>query len=163
QEPWADQIIRELDSYTEISPSGRGAHVITKGELPDGRRQIQFDGDHHGVGLYDAARGRYLTMTGSRISGDGTIPERTAELQRIYARLFPTEKPKSKADAPINDDDLIARARRANDSGKFCRLWDGQWQEEYASQSEADLALCRKLAFWTNCDARRIDSLFRRS
>jgi len=35
--------------------------------------------------------------------------------------------------------------------------------EVNASQSEADLALCCKLAFWTERDASRIDVLFRRS
>jgi hypothetical protein len=164
-EPWAEEIINELDSYTELSPSRRGVHVIAKGELPDGRRQKELGGDHHGVGLYDAARGRYLTMTGLRIGGKGIVAERTAELQRIHARLFPAKpvETKPRPDARDTDDDLIARARKANDGGKFSRLWDGQWEGEYASASEADLALCMKLAFWTNRDAARIDALFRRS
>ena len=34
---------------------------------------------------------------------------------------------------------------------------------DYPSQSEADLALCRLLAFYTNCDAGEIDRLFRQS
>src|SRR5215471_12301934 len=111
-EPWAEKIIEELDSYSELSPSGHGVHVIVKGELPDGPRQKDFGGDHHGVGLYDAARGRYLTMTGCRISANGAIAERTAELRRIHARLFPPQ-PKTKAnvkanaDTSVTDDDLI--------------------------------------------------------
>jgi putative DNA primase/helicase len=138
QEPWAEEIIHELDSYSELSPSSHGVHVIVKGELPDGPRQKDLGGDHHGVGLYDAARGRYLTMTGVRIGGDGTIAERTVELRRIHARLFPAQpKPKVKATAGTyaTDDDLIARARKANDGGKFARLWDGQWEGAYTSQS----------------------------
>jgi hypothetical protein len=167
QEPWAEEIIHELDSYAELSPSGRGVHVFVKGELPDGPRQKDFEGEHHGVGLYDAARGRYLTMTGCRIGSNGAIAERTAELQRIHAGLFPPAKPKpakakAKPATAIGDDDLIERASAANDHGKFSRLWAGQW-EDYASKSEADLALCMKLAFWTNRDADRIDALFRRS
>jgi primase-polymerase (primpol)-like protein len=39
----------------------------------------------------------------------------------------------------------------------------GHWEGEYSSQSEADLALCRLLAYWANRDASRIDALFRRS
>jgi uncharacterized protein (DUF927 family) len=168
-EPWAQQIIRELDSYAEFSPSELGVHVITKGELPDGPRQKDLGGEHHGVGLYDSARGRYLTMTGCRIRGGGqAIAERTAELCRIHARLFPpkqTDKtPIAKAEAgSISDDDLIARARAAKDGGKFARLWDGQWEGSYGSQSEADIALCMKLAFWTGRDTARIDALFRGS
>jgi putative DNA primase/helicase len=33
----------------------------------------------------------------------------------------------------------------------------------YASRSEADLALCGALAFWTRGDPEQIDRLFRRS
>jgi hypothetical protein len=168
QEPWAEEIIRELDSYSELSPSSHGVHVIVKGGLPDGPRQKNMDGDHHGVGLYDAARGRYLTMTGDCIGGDGIVAERNVELQHIHARLFPPKtkaktKAKVEAGASLADDDLIERARKANDGGKFARLWDGQWEGAYASQSEADLALCMKLAFWSNGDAGLIDALFRRS
>ena len=63
----------------------------------------------------------------------------------------------------MSDDDLIERARKADDGGKFDRLWSGEWQGAYPSQSEADLALCMTLAFWTSRDAGRMDALFRRS
>jgi hypothetical protein len=166
-EPWAAEIISELASYTELSPSGRGVRVIAKGELPDGRRQKDMGGDHHGVGLYDAARGRYLTMTGNCISGNGIIADCTAELRRIHERLFsPTAKatPKAKdGSIPLHDEQLIERALNAKDGGKFSRLWNGEWESDYASQSEADLALAMKLAFWAGRDAGRIDALFRRS
>src|SRR5215217_8096069 len=33
-EGWAQEIIEELDSYTEISPSGTGVHILVRGELP---------------------------------------------------------------------------------------------------------------------------------
>ncbi len=45
---------------------------------------------------------------------------------------------------------------------KIGRLWSGDYKD-YPSQSEADLALCRLLAFYTNCDAGEIDRLFRES
>jgi primase-polymerase (primpol)-like protein len=38
-EGWAQEIIRELDSYTEISPSGTGVHILVRGELPSGRNR----------------------------------------------------------------------------------------------------------------------------
>jgi len=160
---WAEEIIRELDSYTELSPSGQGVHVFVKGELPHGTRQKDLGGEHHGVGLYDAVRGRYLTITGLPIKGNRTIAERTGELRLIHARLFPRKQKIQSGEQSGSDDDLIERARNANDGGKFARLWDGQWKGNYASQSEADLALCMKLAFWTDRDTGRIDALFRRS
>jgi hypothetical protein len=169
-EPWAQQIVDELDSYTEITPSRTGLRVLVEGELPDGRRQLEFgDRPHHGVGLYEAGGPRYVAMTGWLLNGSRPIAERTAELARIHARLFPPEPKRkdagsnAKAGAPLADDELIRRARKANDGGKFSRLWDGQWESDYPSQSEADLALSMKLAFWTGRDAGRMDSLFRQS
>jgi primase-polymerase (primpol)-like protein len=35
-EGWAREIIEELDSYTEVSPSGTGVHVLIRAALPGG-------------------------------------------------------------------------------------------------------------------------------
>src|SRR5258708_2132805 len=45
---------------------------------------------------------------------------------------------------------------------RFKRLWSGNWQG-YGSPSEADMALCGILAYWTRGDEDRIDTLFRLS
>jgi primase-polymerase (primpol)-like protein len=57
---------------------------------------------------------------------------------------------------------LIERAKRARNGDKFSRLWAGD-ASEYDSASEADLALCSILAFWTVGDPDSIDRLFRES
>ena len=44
----------------------------------------------------------------------------------------------------------------------FARLWRGDISG-YPSHSEADQALCSRLAFWTGRDAGRMDALFRQS
>ena len=62
----------------------------------------------------------------------------------------------------LDDAVLLDRARDARNGARFTRLWNGDWSG-YASQSEADSALCFMLAFWTGRDAGRIDRLFRRS
>src|SRR5579864_4584504 len=41
-EPWAKQIITDLDSYTEISQSGRGLHIIAKGEPPGKKHKTSY-------------------------------------------------------------------------------------------------------------------------
>ncbi len=58
--------------------------------------------------------------------------------------------------------DLIERAKRARNGEAFTRLWNGD-VSGYESHSEADLALCRRLVFWTGGDAAEVDRLFRRS
>ena len=43
-EPWAMDIIEQLDSYAEVSPSGTGIRVIAKGKLPPkGRKKGNFE------------------------------------------------------------------------------------------------------------------------
>ncbi len=37
-EAWAMKIVELLDSYTEVSPSGRGLHVWVRGKVPGDRR-----------------------------------------------------------------------------------------------------------------------------
>ena len=168
-------IIDELDSYTEVSPSGEGVHILVKGELPAGGRRTT------GVELYD--RDRYFTVTGNHVAGTPvTIEPRNAELATLHARLFggqaappvpltvesrparPTASPLGKhASAALTDEELIAKMMSSGNGQEVGRLWAGDWQGKYPSQSEADLAFCANLAFWTGKDPERMDRLFRQS
>src|SRR5215217_4409248 len=80
-ESWAWKIIEELDSYTEISPSGTGVHILVRGELPAGRnRKGRFE-------AYD--RSRYFTVTGKHLAGTPrTIERRQEELGGVVPRVF---------------------------------------------------------------------------
>jgi len=163
-ESWAWKIIEELDSYTEISPSGTGVHILVRGELPAGRnRKGRFE-------AYD--RSRYFTVTGKHLAGTPrTIERRQEELGGVVRRVFGEEsanghrKPVAAAepvDNGLSDSEVIHKALAASNRERFSRLWNGD-TEEYGSHSEADLALCGMLAFWTGGDAARIDTLFRQS
>jgi putative DNA primase/helicase len=58
--PWAIQIIKALDSYTELSPSGTGVHIIAKGRIPrSGRRGP--------VEMY--SQDRFFAITGRVLGG----------------------------------------------------------------------------------------------
>lgn len=58
-EPWAQRWIDHFKSYTEVSPSGKGVHIIIKGQLPAG-------GNRKGaIEVYDS--GRFFTVTGGAI------------------------------------------------------------------------------------------------
>ena len=160
-------IIDDFNSYTEVSPSGRGVHVLVIGILPPGRRRT------NGVELYD--RDRYFTITGRHVADTPlTIEPRDAQLKALHGRLFgpaavepravqPKASRKPHASASLADEELIAKMRAANNGQWFERLWRGDWHGDYPSQSEADLALCANLAFWTGKDPERMDSLFRQS
>lgn len=160
--PWARAIIDRLNTYTERSPSGRGIHMLLWADrLPPGGRK----GRH--IEIYDA--GRYVTLTGHSIVGTPmALQERTDMIAAVHAEVFGTksngsrQEPRRRA-SPMTDDDatLLDRARLARNGEKFAALfWAGD-TSAYPSPSEADLALCGQLAFWTDRDAARVDALFR--
>jgi putative DNA primase/helicase len=165
-EDWAWKIIRKLDSYTEVSPSGTGIHILVYGALPEGRKK---DGAR-GIEMYDSERGRYFTVTCQHLEGTKvTVKNRQAELAALHAEVFGKnggrpEPPRREASPAPNmaDAELLERARRARDGAKFSALWYGD-RSGYASHSEADQALCNLLAFWTGADAARMNRLFRQS
>ena len=166
-EPWAQEVVEELDSYTEVSPSGTGVHILIRGELPAGRnRKGRFE-------AYD--RGRYFTVTGKHLSGTPrAIESRQEELQGVVRRVFGSEAPESanghteplaaseSVDNGLSDTEVVEKASTCRNGEKFRRLWTGD-TNDYGSHSEADLSLCGMLAFWTGGDATRIDALFRQS
>jgi putative DNA primase/helicase len=165
-EPWALAIVRRLNTYTEISPSRTGIRGFGRGRLPAKDR----DGHKQGpIEVYTA--GRYLTITGHHLESTPPIIEpRQAELNTFYPEVFGAEAAhqgdigtasRDGSSPRLDDDALLERAMAAKNGEKCARLWSGDLGE-YRSQSEADLALCSLLAFWTQ-DAGQIDRIFRRS
>jgi primase-polymerase (primpol)-like protein len=165
---WTSKILSTIEgrAYVEKSATGTGIHAICRGSLPAGRRQFDLpDAQHTGFAFYD--RSRFFTFTGSVLPQSGAIQVLTPQLAVLHRELFP---PKASVNgnhgqSPLSftDSELLERARRAANGPAFWRVWNGDWQDKYASQSEADLALCCHLAFWTRRDGSRIDALFRQS
>lgn len=155
-------IIDKFNSYTEVSPSGRGFHIFGRGRKPS-----QDHSRKDWIELYD--RKRYFTVTG-RIEGDyDTLKGCQDVLNTFFSDTFgslphPKHTPPLVINDGLSDDELIQKAISSRNGSKFESLWYGQWEQSgYPSQSEADLALCSHLAFWTNRNADAIDQLFRRS
>jgi putative DNA primase/helicase len=161
---WALAVVKDLDSYTEVSPSGHGLRIFVRGRLPrgSGNRKGCFE-------VYDCAR--YVTVTGDRIATTPTtIEARQSALERVIARMLPsrpvaTPLPRDRvARAEPNDDALLGRARSARNGEQFRTLFDrGDLTAFGHDHSRADLALCSMLAFWCGSDAVRVERLFRRS
>ena len=61
-EPWAADVIRKLSgSYTELSPSGDGLHIIIKGQIPRSGSDGKPGSQPH-IEMYQSDR--YFTITG---------------------------------------------------------------------------------------------------
>jgi putative DNA primase/helicase len=158
--PEALDIIKRLDSYAEISPSGNGAHILIKAKLPGKGRRTS------GIEAYDS--GRYFTITGKHLSGTPlSIQDRQNVLDELTAKLFSSELALPRATlttaTTLSDDDIIERAKNGRHGERFRRLWAGDASDYENDHSRADLALCSMLAFWCGGDGARIDRLFRRS
>lgn len=151
--------IAMLDSYTEASISRSGIHVIVQAVLSgQGCRKNQVE-------FYDC--GRFFIITGNRLAGFPLeINERQAELDALHQQIFPPESARPAftrrvLHQNVSDDILITRIMRSRQVEKFQRLMRGDWSG-YPSQSEADMAICSILAFWTQDDGQ-IDRIIRAS
>lgn len=160
--PLAQAIAETFDSYTEKSPSGRGVHIIIRGVMPEGK------GRKHGN--YEAySERRFFTITGNHVAGTPlTVEPRQPELDGFLTKYLPqretasSERPHLALGNDISDDALLQKMFAAKNGAKVQALYQGG-ASGYASHSEADLALCSHLVWWTNGDANRVDPLFRRS
>ena len=84
---WAWKVIRAVNSYTEISPSGTGVKISITGALRD---EDKAQGKVYQLEIYD--RKRYFTVTGHHLSGTPTTVEpRETELRDLYARQRSTD------------------------------------------------------------------------
>lgn len=137
--------------------------------------------------MYDT--GRFFTISGEHLeSTPRQVEERSAVLAQLHAGIFtaPYEVAKNRHQYSVGNgrllhDDLhdhrrhdgakddhdhhheiVLRAMRANNGARCSRLWNGDING-HVSASEADLALCSSLAFWTGGDAEEMDRLFRES
>lgn len=96
------------------------------------------------------------------------IMERQEKLEAVHADVFGGGRKGQSTpilpsrNATLDEEALIQKAMGAKNGRKFAALWSGDITG-YHSRSEADLALCSLLSFWTGPDPVRIDRLFRQS
>lgn len=161
----AAAILGRQPTYAEYSPSGDGVHLWFKGKKPDGSSK----NTETGVEMYDSVR--YFTVTGNPLpNASMTIAEALPDtLSWIHGTYIEKQKgkkkKKAKSSAPVKltDEEVLEKAQSSGDAELFCKLWSGEWSPKYPSQSEADIALCMKLAFWSGKDREQMDRLFRQS
>lgn len=128
------KIVATFDSYTERSRSGRGLHVWVEGKIGKGMKR-------DGVEVY--SQERLIICT-----GDTYIDRPVAQRQELLGKIASEMRPSASAEIQLDGDDApdwSLAAYAAEDSGELGRLFAGDWQGRYPSQSEADLALIKLL------------------
>lgn len=147
----------DLNSYSEISPSGKGLHIVVKAVLDRGRRRGPFEFYSHK---------RFMTMTGHIYRAESIKPAQ-AKLHEYMTKLGldrdvfvsnAVSQPEIESDREVYD-----RAASATNGQKFLGLWNGQFDQWYdGDQSRADFALMDILGFYSQ-NHEQLARMFRMS
>ncbi len=159
-QPWAQEIINTMGTYTEYSPSWNkatstgGVHLLVEGKPLASKKagNIEVYGEKH-----------YLTITTNHLAGTpATINSRQTQLDALYASLVPVSTtpnerqntgvghgavPRTELPPEAQRDAVLQRLLRGDISG-------------YASQSSADFVLVLKLLHWTGDNTTLVRQLF---
>lgn len=155
------RILGELpETYAEKSCSGKGVHLICKGKLPEDAMKRN---DNIGLEMYDTKR--FVCITGDVIDNRTEIKDYSTKIIDFNYSFIGKRPPKVSnqiiSDIRFEDSELINKIRTSKTGYKFDTLYRGDISG-YASQSNADYAFVRILAFWTQ-DKNQIDSIVRSS
>lgn len=168
-DPEISEEITILNSYTEISQSGTGIHVIVTGTTSGSRKR--------GNGREMYGSGQFVAITGNHLRGKPFTVNEAPEgaIRAIYDKMIKPVENFSQSKISANehstesevvrsgtsDFGVLEKCRRARNSDRFNVLYSGNWDVlgSYSSQSEADLALCSIFAAYTQ-DRSQIDRLF---
>lgn len=135
-------IIGHLSSYTERSRSGLGFHLIVKGNIGKGRKR-------DGVEVY--SQQRFMICTGN-VHLDQPVADRQGMLDNMVSQMPRAEV----ADLALDGERLVdwsLASRASEDMGEMGKLFRGDWQARYPSQSDADLALVKLMLPQANSSA----------
>lgn len=182
--PFAAEIVSTMDSYTEVSPSGNGLHILVKTDPLDRCGHKTPKGAADAIEIYrpvakqhpsyvgEVECGRYITISGIVYGEEKPVAERTGQMEELIRRYFPAsvEKPSCSttqlpclALLPQSDRDVIDKMFSSKCSLEIKALWNGDLSITSGDHSSADLALVNRLAYWTNGDEAQMDRLFRQS
>ncbi|MBV1759251.1 MAG: hypothetical protein KMY55_15685 [Dethiosulfatibacter sp.] len=159
----AKGIIDSLDSYTELSQSGTGAHIIIRGRNPmkTGRKSKDKM-----IEVYSEAR--FFVVTGEIIEGRDIIQERQQQLKDLAEKHFNNQKAKKQERQSYNslnqtDEEIINRLSNAKNGNKFKALfYNGDISGHGEDHSAADLALTNLIVGYTD-DRFQVDRIFKSS
>ncbi len=165
--PDAQAIIDELDSYTEISPSGTGVKIFVHGLKPGDCCQTKKTPWGDKIEMYDS--GRFFTVTGDHLPGTSNeVTARQRAFKALYARFFGEPDTRgSNAPAPgpspLTDEQLITEAERIH-GDKFRKLfYDGDISAYDNDDHLGRAALIGIVRWYAHDDPEQIERIMRHS
>ena len=168
----------------EVSQSNEGLHII--GTQPE---HIPHSCVNNEIGTQFYTEKRFVALTFNMATGDTSFTPNTSTYLFFINNYFPEKiklidvewstEPTPEYTGPDDDKQLIKKMLKSKSAGaefggraSLRSLWNAdsaELRKFYPDQrrdfdnSEADLALCCHLSFWTGKNCERIDRLFRKS
>ena len=151
----AGEIVELLDTYTELSPSGNGLHILFFGKLPENVKKIAkpnrdiFKTDKAEYQLFDSG---YMTVSGESI-GSHEIAERTEQVAQMYERYFVEEI------VPPQRLSTVAPAQKSRPSVVSCGsgFTYEKWLSYASTLSDAELL---ERIFQSGGTGKRVEALY---
>src|SRR5690606_12407889 len=132
-------IVNTFDSFTEYSRSGKGMHVWVEGKIGRGVKRDDVE-------IY--SQERFIICTGNTARAR-PIVEHQKLLDGMKRQMTGVQPDYALEEIPQDVDDwyILKTLNKASNAEKFFKLWRGDWQYDFPSQSEADMAFMSMLAF----------------
>lgn len=147
---WAEELVKALDTYCEISPSGDGLHLFATGNAPEGLKNKQKFEDGSAIEVYTS--GRYSTVTGNIFGGKIEIKECDLNILSRYVNSNKIENTAQSNELFKPDEWVIEQMQNHHQ-------WDyGVGQD---GNSEIDAKFIMHLLFWCSGDADQAERIAR--
>ena len=160
----AKDIIKAVDSYTEISPSGHGIRILfeTDDTFVYDKEKYYINNRNIGLEIYLAkATSKFVTITGNKVCGD--FKNAQDKLQYVLDKYMKRKSEVveiSKSTVLVYDinNDML-KIGLENDK-VLKELWNLIPSMSSINESELDMALCSKLNYWLSNDEEKVYQAF---
>ena len=143
----ARDIIDFCQSYTEYSPSKTGIRIIFKTQTKIEKSEYYINNANLGLEIYISNNtNKFVTITGNKISGDIINEIDILPLLNKYMKK-----------GGFNVNKILEKDE------KLKELWFKKAPGSHADESETDMALCCKLAYYLKNDENEIKRIFESS
>lgn len=158
----AQEIIEFCNSYTEYSPSGTGIRIIFKSLIKIDKNKYYINNAKKGLEIYISDNtNKFVTITGNVLLNEDI---KEIDLTEILEKHMKRSVPLMPTVTPVfNNEVNISIERALTKDSKLYELWNKPASGSHGTESEDDLALCCKLAFYCNGDFNKIKDTFESS
>lgn len=158
-----ENLIEEADTYTEISPSGKGIHLFLlvdgdEGFVPTMNKKAPYE-------VY--TKGRYFTVTENPFGISKVVRKVSLdEVNRLMGIIEMVKEEKKQELLSVNtfssltDEQLLNKMFSSKNGADIKALYNGDISKYGNDDSSADIALCMHLAFWTGKNSDQIKRIW---